>query len=438
MKPASSTADQSAQAEQRKTEKLFAKILIAGGIGTTIASLFDSSGDLLTTWDNYMAPLTSALYFVSGVLIHLRPQWLTGAILLSMIPTGIYEQGVMFVAVHYPGTASYYAAAASGAFFPLLYLVLFITLPRGAAMWGWINCAGFYLQFLLNATLLSEPFPSQDRIGAEHILMQAMMAHPVYILALSYIVKLRERLHATRQEAFQNKENFLAMLSHEIRNLLQTMVGAIELLDLKLKEPAERRSVARLQKAATQLQTYLSDINELTKLEDPALRVQKDQFDLTQLLSDVRDEWLPQAESQGLQLALNVPGTEDVHGLLISTDATRLRQIVSNLVSNALKYTDEGSVTIAASASTGSPDCATVEVIDTGIGIEEKYLGKIFQPYVRLENPKKRGTQGSGLGLAIVERLVASIGGTLQVESQPDRGTRFQITVPGLVVKAVL
>ncbi len=181
------------------------------------------------------------------------------------------------------------------------------------------------------------------------------------------------------------------------------------------------------------MQTYLSDINELTRLEDPALKVQKNQFDLAQLLNDIRDEWLPQAESHGLQLAVDIRGTEGGHSLLIDTDEARLRQIVSNLVSNALKYTEQGSVTIAASTSAESPDCAMVEVSDTGIGIEEKYLSRVFQPYVRLESAKKLCSEGSGLGLTIVERLVESIGGSVQVESQLGLGTRFQVTVPGLV-----
>ncbi|MDO8464096.1 MAG: HAMP domain-containing sensor histidine kinase [Gallionella sp.] len=437
MKTAPSTADQSAQTEQRKTEKLFAKIFIVGGAGASIASLVDSSSGLFTPWDNYGAAITSFLYFVTGLIILLRPKWLTAAVMLSMIPTVFYHQGVMFMAVHYPSEASLYSAASSGPFFPLLYVALFITLPKGAATISWINCAGFYLQFMLNATLFAELLPSPGRVEGEHLLVEAMMAHPAYIVALSYIVKLRERLHTTQQEAFQHKEDFLAMLSHEIRNLLQTMVGAIELLDLKLKEPAERRSVARLQKAATQLQTYLSDINELTRLEDPALKVKKGQFDLAQLLNDVRDEWLPQAESQGLQLAVDIRGTEGGHSLFIDTDEARLRQIVSNLVSNALKYTEEGGVTITAIVGAESPNCTLIDVVDTGIGIEEKYFDRIFQPYVRLESAKKLCSEGSGLGLTIVERLVESIGGSLQVESQLGRGTRFQVTVPGLVAQSV-
>ncbi|MFZ3017579.1 MAG: HAMP domain-containing sensor histidine kinase [Gallionella sp.] len=432
MKRNSSAVEHSAQADQKKMETLFSRVMIAIGIGTTVTGLFERDSQLLTVWDSYMVPLTSAIYFVSGMIIHFRRQWLMGALLLSLIPTIIYEQGVMFVAVHYPSEVSYYAAAASGAFFPLLYLVIFITFPKNAAKWSLINCAGFYIQFLVNATLLSNPSPSPERIGAEHILLQAMMAHPIYILALSYIVKLRERLHATQQEAFHQKEDFLAMLSHEIRNLLQTMVGAIELLNLRLREPAEKRSVVRLQKAATQLQTYLSDINELTRLEDPALKVKKHQFDLAQLLADIRDEWQPKSEELGLKLAVNIQGGENGAPLLIDTDEARLNQIISNLVSNSLKYTKEGSVTVTASASTESPDCVTLEVSDTGIGIEEKYLEKIFQPYVRLENAKRFCSEGSGLGLAIVERLTASIGGSLQVESQLGQGTRFLITVPGL------
>lgn len=428
----SSAADRMAQDEQRKTGKLFSRILIVVGAGSSIASLFDSSSGLFTLWDDYGTMIISFLYFVSGLLIYLRPKWLTAAVLLSAIPTMIYQQGVMFMAIHQPGTASLYSAASSGPFFPLLYVVLFIMLPKGAARLSWIHCAGFHLQFLLNATWFSASLPAHGEGG--HLLVEAMLAHPIYIVALNYIVRLRERLHTTRQEAFRNKENFLAMLSHEIRNLLQTMVGAIELLDLKLKDPAERKSLARLQTAATQLQIYLRDINELTLLEDPALRIEVKQFDLAQLLNDVRDEWRPQAESQGLQLVARVRGAAGCQSLLVKTDELRLRQIITNLVSNALKYTEAGSVTISASASRESPGCAMVEVADTGIGIEEKHLDKIFLPYVRLENSKMDGAPGSGLGLAIVERLVASIGGSLRVESQLNRGTRFEITVPGLAL----
>ena len=428
----SSTLDLLAQTEQGKLAKFFSRTFVIGGVASGIASYFDSSSGLFTSWDNYFTAITSTLYVVSGLMIYLRPKWLVVAVLLSIIPSAIYQHGVMFLAVHHPNSASLYSAASSGPFFPLTFVVLFIALPRGASTLSWIHCAGFYVQWIMNATWLSESLPTPGRFEAEHLLVEAMMAYPIYILALNYIVKLRERLHAAQEEVFQHKESFLGMLSHEIRNQLQTMVGALELLDFKLKDPAERRSVHQLQSATTQLQTYLSDINELTKLENPTLSIEKKPFNLTQLLDDLSDEWLPYALNRGLQLTTIAPGTWGSQPLLADTDKARLRQVISNLISNAIKYTDVGNVTIKAGACIDLPGHFKVEVIDTGIGIDKKHLDTIFLPHVRLDDLGRR-TDGSGLGLAIVKRLVSSLGGSLKVESHLHHGSTFQLTVPGLV-----
>jgi len=431
----SSAADLLAQNEQAKLAKFFSATFIAGGIACGAASLFDSSSGLFTVWDNYFTALTSVLYVVSGLIILLRPKWLTAAVLLSIIPSAIYQHGVMYLAVHQPSAASLYSAASSGPFFPLVFIVLFIALPRGAATLSWLHCAGFYVQFLLNATYLPLPAPPlPGQIEAEHLLVEAMMAYPVYIIALNYIVKLRARLNLAQEEVFKHKENFLGMLSHEIRNQLQTMVSAIDLLGLKLKGAAEQRTVVRLQVAASQLQTYLNDMNELTMLEDPSLRIDKSQFDLAQVLDDLSEEWSSQAANRGLQLNVSVKKkADDGRSLLLFTDKARLRQIISNLLSNALKYTETGSVSIVASASADLPGSVTVSVVDTGIGIDKGSLDKIFLPHIRLENAMSQNASGSGLGLPIVERLVLSLGGSVRVESQLNKGTKFQVEVPGLV-----
>lgn len=424
-----STEETTVQA-QRKVELLIAKVLIATGLTTSIIGLWDSGSGLTTTWDNYGIPITSFLYFISGLIMYRKSEWILGAVLLTLIPTSIYQVGVLFWSIHYPDPASYYSAASAGPFFPLIYIVLFITLPKEATRLSWLHCSGFYLQFLLNNTVLADPSASDGRIAGEHLLQAVMFSHPVYILALQYIVQLRERLFETQREAFENKAGFLAMLSHEIRNLLQTMVSTIDMLDLRLKEPAERKSVARLQTAAMQLQTYLSDIGELTKLENPALSVQTESTDIPELLRDIREEWLPKAEARGLKLDVLIdpaiaPGFE------IATDKGRLRQIMVNLVSNALKYTVEGGVAIHARPSTGEMSGISLEVADTGVGIEARFLEKIFEPYIRLENPMIGRSEGSGLGLTIVARLVASIGGKIRVDSQPGQGTRFRVDLPG-------
>lgn len=413
-------------AAQRRAEKLIATFLIVVAITTSITLFFDQSDDLLTTWDQYGGPITSVFYLASGLMILYRPTWLLYALLLTVIPTFIYEQGVLFWAVHFPTEASYYSAAGSGPFFPLIYLVLFITLPRGAARWSWINCAGFYLQFVINNTLLGAATPHAGRTVAEHVLMGIMMAHPLYIIGLTYIVHLRERLTATQRQMYRDKEDFLGMLSHEVKNLLQTMMVAIDQLDVKLRNRFEHRSVSRLQVAATQLNTYLSDVAELTKLENPSYAVQRQPVRLPDLLRDLGDEWRPEAEKKGLFLqAETEPET-----LTCTTDETRLRQIASNLISNALKYSDAGGVTLSARPHPVRHGFIELAVADTGIGIETAMLEKIFLPYVRLEKAGRRRSAGSGLGLTIVQRLVESIGGSIVVESRVGEGTRFSVSIP--------
>ena len=418
---------QKAQAAQGELDRICAYVLLVGGIGTSIASLVDSSSGLFTAWDNYGTAITSALYLLSGVMMLLRPHWRVAAIMVSLIPTMIYQQGVMVIAVHAPSAASLYSAMSSGPFWPLLYVAVFITLPRGAAAVSWVHCAGFYVQFALNTTLLADPSPSPDRHQAEHLLIEILMSHPVYIVALSYIVKLRERLYAAHQAVFEHKKSMLAMMSHEIRNQLQTMLGATELLELKLKAPDERRPLVRLQKAATQLQTYLSDFNEMILLENPVPRVEKATFDLASMLADIRDDWLPFAQRKGLDIVLEA--TE----IWVRSDEARLRQVLSNLVSNAVKYTHTGQVTLRARVDAMSSDTVLIEVVDTGIGIDEEHRQRVFLPHVRLSNALECCEDGSGLGLTIAERLVASLGAALELESRPGHGTCFRIVLPALV-----
>ena len=417
------------QQVQRRTSLLFVWVFLGLGVGGALSGLIDYASGLATIWDQYLLTLTTFAYLGSAAILYWRrdQEWL--AVVISLVPTTIYQVGTAYLAIHSPDPASYYSFASGGAFFAIVYVGLYIILTKGATLLSCLHCAGFFLLFLANNSFLDTPSPSPERLGAEHLLLSIMFSHPIYILALRYIVQLRERLFETQREAFENKAGFLAMLSHEIRNLLQTMVSTIDTLDLRLKEPSERRSVARLQTAAMQLQTYLSDVGELTKLENPALNVQTEPTNIAELLLDIREEWLPKAEAR--RLKLDVLFDEGLApGFEIATDKARLRQIMVNLVSNALKYTLEGGVTIRASLPKSNTSSLSLEVVDSGIGIESKYLEGIFQPYVRLENPQLGRSEGSGLGLAIVLRLVRSIGGKISVESRVREGTAFRLDLP--------
>jgi signal transduction histidine kinase len=145
-------------------------------------------------------------------------------------------------------------------------------------------------------------------------------------------------------------------------------------------------------------------------------------------LQALRDEWAPQAHAKGLSLTLDIAEADRAALQSVPSDATRVRQIVSNLVSNALKYTLVGGATIHASLS--RPHEIRLVVSDTGIGIAPRHREEIFQPYVRLEDARAMRAEGSGLGLAVVKRLVERLGGDIRVDSHPDQGSRFEVTLP--------
>lgn len=414
---------------QQRTNILFVWVFVGIALSGALVGLFDNASGLTTVWDRYLVTITTIIYLISAGLLYWRSDLVWHAVAISLVPTTVNQVGIIYFAIHDPTPVSYYSAASGSMFFPIVYIGLYIVLTKSATLMSVLHCSAFFLLYLANNTVLASSSPAPGRLEAEHLLFTILISHPVYILALRYVVQLRESLYETQRAAFESKADFLAMLSHEIRNLLQTMVSSIDLLEIRLKEPSERKSLARLQTSATQLQTYLSDVGELTKLENPALSIQAEKTDIREFLMDIREEWLPKAEVRGLRLEVIIderlpPGFE------IATDKARLRQVIVNLVSNALKYTIEGSVKIRATLPHDKAAGLDLAVEDSGIGIESKYLEKIFQPYVRLPNPQLGRSEGSGLGLAIVLRLVQSIGGKISVESKVHEGSTFRLSLP--------
>ena len=256
-----------------------------------------------------------------------------------------------------------------------------------------------------------------------------LLTHPCYILALQYITTLRGRLRESGREAHADKERFLAMLSHEIRSPLQAMLGSIDLLGLKVQGAPERRAVDRLRQSAAQLDAHLRDVTEYTRLENPSWPLHIDTIDLVALVRDVCDTYQHQAIVKGLRISCQMPSDHDSSLLAVRTDARRVRQILSNLITNAIKYTPQGHVSVQVSP-LPSTDSFLMTVSDTGIGIPSQEQTRIFEPYVRLEDRRTEGAEGSGLGLAVVQRLVDRLGGTLQLSSQLDTGSTFKVTLP--------
>lgn len=413
---------------EQSERQLFFWIFIGNALGTGLVGFFDYQSQLTTFWDELVIPCLTLCYLICGAIYHRRPEYLRWLITVCIVLSNIFQVGVMYYAIHHPSSVSYYSAASGVAYYPLVYVALYITLKQWATRLSILNCSTFYLLFVFNRLFFPETVVSTDGVQAEHLLSSVMFSHPVYILALRYIVQLRNRLNEAQEEVFRSKADFLGMLSHEIRNLLQGMAYAVDLLDLKIKDAGQRKVLTRLQTSAEQLNTYLNDVNELTKLENPSLPLTIEQFSVRRLLEDICEEWQAKAAERDLELSIERDVTAS--DLWITSDKRRARQVVTNLVSNALKYTSEGSVRLAASQSRDDFLGVVIEVADTGIGIDPTQHARIFEPYVRLNTNGSGHVEGSGLGLSIVKKLVGTLNGKIDVSSQIGQGSTFYVFLP--------
>lgn len=385
---------------------------------------------LKSPWDRIGVPLMSALYGLIAFGLWLRPMWMNRFTLAAIVPTSVYLVGGLYFASLDDSAKGLYAMASSSQFMTLFYVEAFVALRQGAAVVCWLHYLGLLTAYLVRYGPMSSPTLSPQAAMNAHVWMVLLVAQPACIVALHYISALKGRLRATELASHQSKERFLAMLSHEIRSPLQAMLGSIDLLGLKAQTAPERRAVDRIRTAASQLDTHLRDVTEYTRLENPAWRLHAASVDLPALAREVCDTYQAQAQGRRLEIIFDGP-QQDAPALRdVWTDAARVRQVLSNLIVNALKYTISGHITVRVRISETDADTACIDVIDTGIGIPPQDQQRIFDPYVRLDDPRVGKVEGSGLGLALVKRLVERLGGEVSVRSDVGQGSCFTVRLP--------
>ncbi len=407
-----------------------APLCLLVGLGSALLLLHDGAAGLNLGWERQFGPLLAALYLGTALLLWWRPRWLDAVMGTTLACTGAYFLGVIQEAARLDTPEGLYAVGANAQFMPLIYVGAFVTLRRGAV---WLS-GTLYLALvaLYGALYLAGPDERLFTQLSTHMWTVLLLVHPACILALQHITALRGRLGRAEREAHAGKERFLAMLSHEIRSPLQTMLGSIDLLALRLHDEPAQRAIDRLRRSATQLEAHLRDVTEYTRLENPEWQLHEEDTDLVALIRDVCDQLAPLAEHKRLSLRCEVADAHAGPLSLQRVDPVRLRQILGNLITNAIKYTPDGTVCVRAALvgrAQGHSDLR-LEVEDSGIGIDPAELHRIFEPHVRLETPGNERVAGSGLGLAVVQRLVQRLGGRILVDSLPGQGSRFILTLP--------
>ena len=220
------------------------------------------------------------------------------------------------------------------------------------------------------------------------------------------------------------KSVFLANMSHEIRTPMNAILGLVHLIRRDDRDPLELERVGKISEAARHLLAIINDILDLSKIESGKLSLEERSLSLKTLISKCFALMGDAARNKGLQLVAEIdPTLPDI----LRGDPMRLSQALLNLLGNAVKFTEHGSITLRVSPETASPDNLLLrfEVIDTGIGIAADVVQRLFQPFEQGDSSTTRRFGGTGLGLAITRRLAELMGGTVGVSSTPGVGSRF-------------
>jgi signal transduction histidine kinase len=247
-------------------------------------------------------------------------------------------------------------------------------------------------------------------------------------IALVVAKENAEKAAEAAQAASRAKSEFLANISHEIRTPMNGVLGMADLLSRTELTARQRKLVKTAHQSAETLLHIINDILDFSKIEEGKLALDCVDFEVRNTVGDVLDLLAESAQFKGLELAYII--SRDVPHWMRG-DPGRLRQVLLNLVGNAIKFTESGEVVVRVDVDSTTDDFTvlSLEVSDTGIGIPSEIKHQILQPFEQADRTITRRFGGTGLGLTIAVRLIEMMGGSLSIESEPEKGSKFRFTV---------
>lgn len=265
---------------------------------------------------------------------------------------------------------------------------------------------------------------------------QDIIGYIVIVHDVTERVRMLERLEREKQradKANEAKSAFLANMSHEIRTPINAVMGMNEMILRESEEPAILEYAKNIQNASKTLLVLINDILDFSKIESGMMEVVEETYSLKSMLKALKTECSMRAEEKGLVLTFVVP--EDTPSILLG-DEVRVRQILLNILTNAVKYTMKGSVTMTVTYErvTQKQLKLTFAVADTGIGIKEENIDRLFGKFDRINEEQVHAIEGTGLGLSIVDKLVKLMNGTVTVESVYGQGSTFTVCLQQEIV----
>ncbi len=399
--------------EESVRARFFVQAHLLGLVVVVTSSISYGAGGL---WGQGVLTALMGLATVISLLVFRRTGWLRGTTRFSLAAATVSFAGAAITQTPVDVTNISFLAV-----IPLL--ASFTLGPRDAVHWViielpigvtvmWLGWNGYTLSTVDHSPWLSQSF--------NFIFMAVLL----WLFSRAYD-SVQGRAFRELQQAHQAKTTFLATISHEIRTPMNGVLGLTEVLLAEQLTASQRENLTLIRRSGKLLVALINDLLDVTKAEAGKLSVEQYDFDLRRVLDDVRGLFEPVALKKGLRLEVALePGTPTA----LRGDGMRLTQVLNNLVSNAVKFTERGTVVVRAKAG-AAPSSVAFEVQDSGPGIAPALVPRLFTPFVQGDGSTTRRQGGSGLGLVLAQQLVTVMGGKIAVDSVSGQGSRFAFTL---------